>query len=137
MTLNWAIHRVNGISSPANAAYSVQELRHQLVYSKCKALFTVMPLLPTALEAARLAGIPTHRIFLCDMPGHTTSTQYKSLEQLINEGGQLADLEPLRWTKGQGARQTAFLCYSSGTSGLPVSHDPHGPNNRFLSLVND
>ena len=31
------------------------------------------------------------------------------------------DLEPLRWEKGQGARQTAFLCYSSGTSGLPVS----------------
>lgn len=124
MTLNWAIHRVNGISSPANAAYSVQELRHQLVFSKCKALFTVMPLLPTALEAARLAGLPTNRVYICDMPGSAPSSQHKSLEQLINEGRKLTELEPLRWTKGQGERQTAFLCYSSGTSGLPVSLDP-------------
>lgn len=31
------------------------------------------------------------------------------------------DLDPLIFQKGQGRRQTAFLCYSSGTSGQPVS----------------
>ena len=40
--------------------------------------------------------------------------------ELITEGQKLSKLEPLRWSKGQGSRQTAFLCYSSGTSGLPV-----------------
>ena len=36
------------------------------------------------------------------------------------KGGKLPGLAPLSFGKGQGARQAAFLCYSSGTSGLPV-----------------
>lgn len=123
MTLNWAIHRVNGISSPANAAYSVEELRHQLVFSGCKALFTVAPLLPIALEAAEKAELPRDRIYICEMPHDRQSDgQYKTLSQLIEDGRRLPDLEPIRWKPGQGERQTAFLCYSSGTSGLPVSY---------------
>lgn len=46
----------------------------------------------------------------------------KTVNQLIEEGAHLPALEILKWNKGQGARQTAFLCYSSGTSGLPVSY---------------
>lgn len=123
MTLNWAILRINGVSSPANAAYSVEELRHQLVFSGCKALFTVMSLLPTALQAATLANLPHERIYICEMPGDgAIPSQYKTISQLIEKGGRLPDLEPIKWAQGQGARQTAFLCYSSGTSGLPVYH---------------
>lgn len=122
MTLNWAIHRVNGISSPANAAYSVDELRHQLVFSGCKALFTVMPLLPIALEAAEKANLPKDRIYICEMPhDRQTPAPYKTLSQLVESGQRGSALEPIRWKRGQGERQTAFLCYSSGTSGLPVS----------------
>lgn len=121
MTLNWAIHRINGVSSPANAAYSLEELRHQLEFSGCKALFTVGPLYSIALKAADLAGLPRDRIFLCDVPGaKPTSSAHKTLSQLIVAGKLLPELEPIRWEKGQGSRQTAFLCYSSGTSGLPV-----------------
>lgn len=121
MTLNWAILSVNGVSSPANAAYSVEELRHQLVFSGCKVLFTVMPLLSIALRAATLANLPHDRIYICEMPGDgAIPPQYKSISGLIEMGRQLPQLEPSKWTKGQGARQTAFLCYSSGTSGLPV-----------------
>jgi hypothetical protein len=47
-------------------------------------------------------------------------TDIKSVDQLIDEGKKLAPLPPLKWSQGQGARQTAFLCSSSGTSGLPV-----------------
>jgi ribosome assembly protein SQT1 len=46
---------------------------------------------------------------------------FKTVGQLIEAGGKLPELEALQWEKGQGARQTAYLCYSSGTSGLPVS----------------
>jgi long-subunit acyl-CoA synthetase (AMP-forming) len=125
MTLNWAIHRLNGISSPANAAYSADELLHQLKNSGATALFTCLTLLPVALEAASKAGIPNDRIYICELPeqalgGVKTSNEYKTLGQLIEDGASEPALEPMKWQAGQGARQTAFLCYSSGTSGLPV-----------------
>lgn len=46
---------------------------------------------------------------------------FKSVTQLIQQGRKLPELEPLKWELGQGKRQTAYLCFSSGTSGLPVS----------------
>jgi ribosome assembly protein SQT1 len=41
MTLAYAVHRLSGIATPANAAYSVPELEFQLKSSGAKALFTV------------------------------------------------------------------------------------------------
>ena len=125
ITLAWATHRLSGISSPANAAYSTQELEHQLKSSGSKALFTCVPLLPVALEAASNCGIPKNRVYILNLPKEATGgkeapREFKTVDQLIEEGKNLPRLEDLKWKKGQGARQTAFLCYSSGTSGLPV-----------------
>lgn len=123
MPVVWAAHRLGAVVTLANAEYSVPELVHQLKDSKATALFTCSPLLPAATEAAIKAGIPECRIFLLDvaMPGPRTS--FKSASQLVAEGIHLAPIEMLRWPAGEGARRTAFLCYSSGTSGLPVG-DP-------------
>lgn len=41
MTLAYAVHRLSGVASPANAAYSAAELEFQLKNSGVKALFTV------------------------------------------------------------------------------------------------
>lgn len=49
---------------------------------------------------------------------------FKTADDLISAGEKFPKLEPLRMEKGQAARQTAYLCYSSGTSGLPVSNSP-------------
>ena len=121
MSLSWAVHRLNGLSSPANAAYNADELRHQLVDSGAKYLFTVLPLLPVALEAAEKAGVAKKNVYICEMPGDgEIPKEFKTLQQLLKEGESAPEVEPIKWSKGQGARQTAFLCYSSGTSGLPV-----------------
>jgi acyl-CoA synthetase (AMP-forming)/AMP-acid ligase II len=142
MTLAYAVHRLDGLVSPANAAYSASELEFQLKNSGAKALFTVrqaipnsvykpanacqkcMPLLETSLQAAKGAGISNNRIYILEMPKEfygDKSVPFKTVGQLIAEGEKLPQLSKQKWGKGQGARQTAYLCYSSGTSGLPVS----------------
>lgn len=125
MTLNWAVHSLSGISSPANAAYSEAELVYQLKSSGAKALFTCLPLLQVASAAAQKVGIPKKHIYLLPMPKEFTGSaavpkEIKTVDQLIKEGANQPPLEKLNWSEGQGAKQTAFLCYSSGTSGLPV-----------------
>lgn len=116
-----AVHRLSGVATPANVAYSAEELEHQLRSSGAKALFTCVPVLETALKAAKAVGIPKDKIFIMDLPHHSQKPPFKTVDDLVEMGHSVPELEPLRWVKGQGARQTAFLCYSSGTSGLPVS----------------
>ncbi|KAI9711535.1 MAG: hypothetical protein M1820_002099 [Bogoriella megaspora] len=129
--LAWATHRLGGIQTPANAVYGIMELVHQLKDSGAKCLFTCVPLLKTSLEAAAQVGIPKNRIYLLQLPkeaigGQSAPSEYKSVDDLIKEGSKQPRLEPLKLQKGDGAKRTAFLCYSSGTSGLPkgvmISH---------------
>jgi acyl-CoA synthetase (AMP-forming)/AMP-acid ligase II len=125
--LAWATHRLGGIQSPANAAYSTAELEYQLKNSGAKALFTCVPLLETARQAAKASGIPENRIYILEVPesfaGKKTPKGLKTVDDLIREGEKLDRLPKLNWEKGDGALRTAFLCYSSGTSGLPVSSE--------------
>ncbi|KAJ5089220.1 Acyl-CoA ligase inpC [Penicillium argentinense] len=127
----WAVHRLGGLVSPANAAYSAPELKHQLLDSGAKALFTCVPLLPVALQAAALAGLPKSKIYLIDVPqamlgSAQPSKEFKSVSDILEAGKSLPPVDELKWGPGDGARRTAFLCYSSGTSGLPkgvkISH---------------
>ncbi|KAF2156976.1 acetyl-CoA synthetase-like protein [Myriangium duriaei CBS 260.36] len=125
-TVTWAAHRLNGIASLASATYTAHELIHQLQTVEAKVLFTCVPLLPIALEAAAAVNIPRHRIFLLDVPdkitkGATAPVDFRTVDQLIEQGRSLPELPKLSFSEGQGARQTAYLCSSSGTSGLPKS----------------
>lgn len=82
-------------------------------------MFTCTPLLKNAIAAANAVGIANDRVFILPLPNEQSHTN-DTVDQLIAEGRGLPPLPPLKWQKGQGKRQTAFLSYSSGTSGLPV-----------------
>jgi acyl-CoA synthetase (AMP-forming)/AMP-acid ligase II len=118
-----AVHRLSGIATPANAMYSASELEYQLNASGAKVLFTCVPLLETALKAAKAVGITNDKVFLMEGAWEKPKQKlpFQTLDDLIEEGKSLPEIEPLRWSRGQGARQVAYLCFSSGTSGLPVS----------------
>lgn len=141
MAAMYVAHRFSGISTPANAAYSALELQHQLTTSAASAVFTCEALLETTLKATRAINIPDDKVFLLDVPGapdvaKKAAVNQPTLNQLVEEGAKLPALEPVKWAKGQGARQPAFLCYSSGTSGLPVSSQGSPcPLSSFVLLV--
>ncbi|KAL5042611.1 hypothetical protein BDW71DRAFT_189816 [Aspergillus fruticulosus] len=131
LTASWATHRLSGVSNPVNVTYTKTQLVDQLTLVRCKALFTCDALLNRALEAADAVGIPRKNIYLLPVPSQDNSSStshegFKTVDQLILKGIQMPPLPALQWEKGQGARQTAFLIPSSGTSGLPknvkVSH---------------
>lgn len=132
LTLAWAIHRLGGIATCINAAYSASEVEFQLKHSGAKAIFTCLPLLDTTFKGIENTKISKEKVYILPMAESVTQGMknpgLKTIDDLIQAGSKLpqqaADDE--KWEKGEGARRTAFLCYSSGTSGLPkgvmISH---------------
>ncbi|KAK7429475.1 hypothetical protein QQZ08_004067 [Neonectria magnoliae] len=126
MPLTHSVHRLDGVAALASFALSASELEHQLRSSRAKAIFTCIPLLDTALKAATAVGIPHEHVFILPTVDTDDKVSFHTIEKLIEDGKKLPELPPLKWSPGQGTRQTAYLCYSSGTSGLPkpvmISH---------------
>lgn len=129
----WATHRLSGIVTPVHSSSVASEVANQLKQTDSKVLFTCSSLLPIAVSAANAAGIPLQHVFLLDVAGDLASRnmntfdghRFRTTQSLVELGKTRLPLEQLYWRKGQGASQVAFICFSSGTSGLPVRFSRH------------
>ena len=126
----WAVHKLGGVLTAANAAYSAGDIEYQLKHSGAKAVFTCATLLETTKEACARCNIPESRIYILPLPEQVVlgvkAEGHKTFDDFVAAGKELPALEPVRLGDDGGATRTAFLCYSSGTSGLPkgvmISH---------------
>src|SRR6202000_1840893 len=102
-----------GILSPANPAYTAEELAFQLKDAGARALCTQLDFLPLATKAAAMAGIDKDMIILMG-DKRTPDASFKHFTSIRNISG------ATRFRKAKvKATDLAFLVYSSGTTGLP------------------
>jgi 4-coumarate--CoA ligase len=109
--VTWGCHWAGGIVSPANPAYTANELAIHLKDCGARVLVTQSSGLPIALEAAKAARLSWKDIILIgdqeDASGNCS--HFKSV--LDGAGGKRTPLDP--------KNDLAFLVYSSGTTGHP------------------
>ena len=111
----WGTHFAGGIVSPANPAYTVEELAFQLRNSGAKAVATQLHLIENARKAAQKVGLPENRIILLGDEKDTTCRH-----QHFTSIGNTADSSRYGRVKvNDPGKELAFLAYSSGTTGLP------------------
>ncbi|KAJ0422257.1 putative phenylacetyl-CoA ligase [Aspergillus carlsbadensis] len=120
--VTWGCHYNGGVVAPVNPGLSPRELEQQLLRSQAKGIVVHPSCLPTALEAAKLANLPTERVLVLGERGGDNGLA--TVTQLIQDAkeGPLAESRPTDVAPDD----VAFLVYSSGTTGLPkgvmVSH---------------
>ena len=98
-----------GIVSPANPGYSAEELAFQLKDAGAKAMVTQMAMLPVAVEAAKMAGLPQDRILLIGEERDKTY-KFKHFSSIRKTSGTAR----YRRRKADPDKDLAFLVYSSG-----------------------
>ena len=119
-----AVHKLGGVVTTVSAAYTPSQLQTQLAHANAQVLFTCYDLLSNAETACDSIGLSRECIFILPTGSDTSpltsqKNSYKSVDELISYGSSLAPLRYPQLSSRKGARRTAVLAYSSGTSGLP------------------
>jgi acyl-CoA synthetase (AMP-forming)/AMP-acid ligase II len=94
----------------ANPSYLLDELVHHIKDSGPKVLVVGKPIIEVAKKAAIECGIAESNIYMMEDDAHE---QYQSIWSLAGT----EELEPRRLSPHEAKQRTAFMCYSSGTTG--------------------
>ena len=103
----------------ASPAYNIEEMSFALRTADAKFLFTVPDSIDVATAAARNAGIPEGCVFLLEgkLDGFTIVQDLIAVGKSYGQHGQLVPCSIPKHLKNGDV--CAFLCFSSGTTGLP------------------
>ena len=114
--LMWGCHWAGVVVAPSNPGSTAKEFAFQLKDSGAKGVVTQKSLLKVVQKAVRLAGLPKDNIVLVgDKPAKTVRFQHFSV--FGPDGSPALNLQER--VKIDPRVDLAFLCYSSGTTGLP------------------
>ena len=100
--------------TPANPAYTVDELAFQLKDAGARAIVTQMAFIKNAQAAAKKVGIPMDRVIVIG-DERDPSFMVKHFTSIRKTAGSAR----YRRTKAKADEDLAFLVYSSGTTGHP------------------
>lgn len=106
---------IGGSTTPANPAYTPKELAYQLEMTKAKVLIAHPSNVELALAAANLVGLAKDRIFIFGSESVNGVLPYSQV--FYNE----RRATPAEFTAEQAKDSVAYLCFSSGTTGMRQS----------------
>ncbi|KAJ7596811.1 phenylacetyl-CoA ligase [Mycena floridula] len=114
----WAVHRLGGIITPVNPAFTTDELVYQLEATKASALLIHDDFLSTGFAAAERVGLSKDRIIV--LQTSPAKTGHSTVDDTVSIGNsQPENYEERRLQPGEAKTKIAFLNFSSGTTGRP------------------
>ncbi|KAJ3275351.1 hypothetical protein HDV01_000643 [Terramyces sp. JEL0728] len=121
----YAAIRLGAVVTTANPNYLASEFAYQLQDSGAKYIFSHDSVLANALEAGSQSKIPKSRVFVF---GLKKIDSHLSIDELAALGStKVGSLPTVKFTERQLKEDTAYLCYSSGTTGrskgVMTTHD--------------
>ncbi|CAG8742931.1 22191_t:CDS:1, partial [Dentiscutata erythropus] len=105
------MYLIGGKVTTANPKYRATELSYQLTDSGASVLIVHPEFLETVIEASIEAKIPTSRVLLF---GDEEIKGYKPYHSVLIGD---REIEPVSYTSEEARTTTAYLLYSSGTTG--------------------